>query len=353
MGRRRRPRRLRPTRAAVRRVLDHGGDHASPAAAINSIASQIGGTAEPLRRWARQAPRGTGGSAPVRPRPSVSVSAWRRWSGRAAICPWPTRSCARRRPVLPDRRPTAARSRDRVPRRTPRGPEGEPICLAPPLAPSPCHGHPARRADPAKASARTRQDAVLPAAIRRVFDANLGVCGVRKVRRQLRHAANGPARRRAQGGHPDDGARQGDAASGRAGEPAVPAAMPERPPGAGLHRRRDLAGLRPHRLRRRRPRLPGHGRHRAVHGQASATASRPWKRSAPSAIQPPPGSRPCPPDPAARSAPGGPIRQGSSSRSSTTQWDTTASLPHTGLLAPDLADRGRAAPAGAGPLSPP
>jgi transposase-like protein len=45
---------------AVRMVQDHQGDHASQWAAIASIASKIGCTAESLRRWLRQAERDAG-----------------------------------------------------------------------------------------------------------------------------------------------------------------------------------------------------------------------------------------------------------------------------------------------------
>ncbi len=45
---------------AVRMVRDHPGDHASQWAAIASIASKIGCTAESLRRWLRQAERDAG-----------------------------------------------------------------------------------------------------------------------------------------------------------------------------------------------------------------------------------------------------------------------------------------------------
>jgi putative transposase len=61
----------------------------------------------------------------------------------------------------------------------------EPICRVLPIAPSTYHAHAARRADPGKASARARRDAALRAEVRRVFDANFGVYGVRKVWRQL------------------------------------------------------------------------------------------------------------------------------------------------------------------------
>ena len=45
---------------AVRRVLEHGADQAPQWAAIGSIAPQIGGTAETLRGWVRQAERDQG-----------------------------------------------------------------------------------------------------------------------------------------------------------------------------------------------------------------------------------------------------------------------------------------------------
>ena len=61
----------------------------------------------------------------------------------------------------------------------------EPICRVLPIAPSTYHAHVARRTDPARASARARRDAVLSAAIRRVWEENFRVYGVRKVWRQL------------------------------------------------------------------------------------------------------------------------------------------------------------------------
>jgi len=61
----------------------------------------------------------------------------------------------------------------------------EPICRVLPIAPSTYHARMAQRADPAKASARARRDVGLRAEIRRVFEGNFGVYGVRKVWRQL------------------------------------------------------------------------------------------------------------------------------------------------------------------------
>ena len=61
----------------------------------------------------------------------------------------------------------------------------EPICRVLPIAPSTYHAHAARRADPNKLPARARRDAALKVEIRRVFEENFRVYGVRKVWRQL------------------------------------------------------------------------------------------------------------------------------------------------------------------------
>lgn len=56
----------------------------------------------------------------------------------------------------------------------------EPICDVLPIAPSTVRLHAARKADPAKLSARAQRDIGLKADIRRVFDGNFQVYGVRK-----------------------------------------------------------------------------------------------------------------------------------------------------------------------------
>ena len=61
----------------------------------------------------------------------------------------------------------------------------EPICKVLPIAPSTYHAHVARRADPEKLPRRGKRDAALKVEIRRVFDANFRLYGVRKVWRQL------------------------------------------------------------------------------------------------------------------------------------------------------------------------
>jgi transposase InsO family protein len=61
----------------------------------------------------------------------------------------------------------------------------EPICKVLPIAPSTYHDYRARRADPAKLSARAKRDLRLKPEIERVFVENFEVYGVRKVWRQL------------------------------------------------------------------------------------------------------------------------------------------------------------------------
>jgi putative transposase len=61
----------------------------------------------------------------------------------------------------------------------------EPICRVLPIAPSTYHTHAARQADPDRLPARAKRDAALMVEIRRVYEANFGVYGVRKVWRQL------------------------------------------------------------------------------------------------------------------------------------------------------------------------
>ena len=61
----------------------------------------------------------------------------------------------------------------------------EPICRVLPIAPSTYHAHAARRADPGKLPARARRDITLRTEIRRVYEENFRVYGIRKVWRQL------------------------------------------------------------------------------------------------------------------------------------------------------------------------
>lgn len=62
---------------------------------------------------------------------------------------------------------------------------GEPIFRVLPIAPSTYHEHTAQRRDPERMSARAQRDEVLKVEVKRVFDRNFGVYGVRKLWRQL------------------------------------------------------------------------------------------------------------------------------------------------------------------------
>jgi putative transposase len=62
----------------------------------------------------------------------------------------------------------------------------EPICRVLPIAPSTYHDYAARRRDPDRLPPRARRDSVLRVQIRRVWEENFRVYGVRKVWRQLR-----------------------------------------------------------------------------------------------------------------------------------------------------------------------
>ena len=61
----------------------------------------------------------------------------------------------------------------------------EPICRVLPIAPSTYHEHAAQRLDPSLMSARAKRDESLKQEVKRVFETNLGVYGVRKVWWQL------------------------------------------------------------------------------------------------------------------------------------------------------------------------
>jgi len=70
----------------------------------------------------------------------------------------------------------------------------EPICKVLPIAPSTYHDHAAKRREPERLSDRAKRDEALKPAIRRIFDGNFSVYGVRKVWRQMQREGVGVAR---------------------------------------------------------------------------------------------------------------------------------------------------------------
>jgi len=70
----------------------------------------------------------------------------------------------------------------------------EPICKVLPIAPSTYYEHAARQRDPTQAPPRVQRDSVLSEAVRRVWEENFRVYGVRKVWRQLKREGEQTAR---------------------------------------------------------------------------------------------------------------------------------------------------------------
>jgi transposase InsO family protein len=162
----------------------------------------------------------------------------------------------------------------------------EPICRELQIAPSSTyHAHAARRADPSKASARARRDAVLRGHIRRVWEENFGVYGVRKAWRQLGREGISVARctvarlMRQMGLISENhDPRQSDALSARPGEPGLQGAGAQPALGLRLHLRRHLERLRPRGLCDRRIRPAHRGLAGVADRRGELRAGRPGAR---------------------------------------------------------------------------
>jgi len=169
---------------AVRMVLDHASEHPSRWAAVTSIAAKIGCTPQTLHDWVKKAEVDRGQRAGVPTDMADKLKALERGEPRA--------SAGQRDPAQGKRLFCDGGARPPVQAMSAfiddhRGAHGvEPICKVLPIAPSTYHAHVAKRRDPAKLSARARQDATLKIEVRRVFDENFRVYGVRKVWRQLK-----------------------------------------------------------------------------------------------------------------------------------------------------------------------
>ena len=70
----------------------------------------------------------------------------------------------------------------------------EPICRVLPIAPSTYYDHLVKRRDPSKLSARAKRDTALKVEVRRVFEENFSVYGVRKIWWQLQREGFDAAR---------------------------------------------------------------------------------------------------------------------------------------------------------------
>ncbi|MDT0636404.1 IS3 family transposase [Spectribacter hydrogenoxidans] len=168
---------------AVRMVFEHQAEYSSQWAALGSIASKIGCTAETLRGWVRQAERDQG----LRDGQTTAER------DRVKVLERENRELRRANEILRKASAYFCAGGARPP--TPvmvafiddhREVYGvEPICQVLPIAPSTYYEHKSREADPARAPARVQRDAMLRRQIERVWDDNFQVYGVRKVWRQL------------------------------------------------------------------------------------------------------------------------------------------------------------------------
>ncbi|TPG16470.1 IS3 family transposase [Sphingomonas koreensis] len=168
---------------AVRMVLDHQKDHASRWAAVVSIAAKIGCAAQTLHEWVKKAEVDSGRRAGVPTDVAAQLKALERENRELRQANEILRKASAYFCSGGARPPVQAMIAFIDDQRAVHG--VEPICKVLPIAPSTYHAHVAQRRDPLRLSARARRDVALRVEVRRVFDANFRVYGVRKVWRQL------------------------------------------------------------------------------------------------------------------------------------------------------------------------
>ncbi|TBA12001.1 IS3 family transposase [Rhizobium ruizarguesonis] len=169
---------------AVRMVLDHEGEHSSRWAAVSSIAAKIGCTAQTLNEWVKKAEVDNGS------RPGLPSDVAERMNALERE----NRELRQANEILRKASAYFANGGARPPIEAMisfidehRAVFGvEPICRLLPIAPSTYYENVAKRVDVDRLSIRARRDISLKIEIRRVFEQNYRVYGVRKVWRQLK-----------------------------------------------------------------------------------------------------------------------------------------------------------------------
>ncbi|MGI8397510.1 IS3 family transposase [Agrobacterium deltaense] len=177
---------------AVRMVTEHEAEHRSRWAAVSSIAAKIGCSAHTLHEWVKKAEVDSGKRAGLPSDVAEKMKALERENrelrqaneilrkASAYFCPGGARP------------PTEAMISFIDEHRTVLG--VEPICRLLPIAPSTYYEVVAKRTDVDRLSARARRDMAMKVEIRRVFNENFQVYGVRKVWRQLQREGHDIAR---------------------------------------------------------------------------------------------------------------------------------------------------------------
>ncbi|MGO7324451.1 IS3 family transposase [Rhizobium ruizarguesonis] len=169
---------------AVRMVLDHEGEHSSRWAAVSSIAAKIGCTAQTLNEWVKKAEVDNGS------RPGLPSDV----AERMKALERENRELRQANEILRKASAYFANGGARPPIEAMisfidehRAVFGvEPICRLLPIAPSTYYENVAKRVDVDRLSIRARRDISLKIEIRRVFEQNYRVYGIRKVWRQLK-----------------------------------------------------------------------------------------------------------------------------------------------------------------------
>ncbi|WP_425506377.1 IS3 family transposase [Stakelama sediminis] len=168
---------------AVRMVLDHESEHPSRWAAITSIAAMIDCSGHTLLEWVKKAEVNSGKRAGVPTELAERLKALERENRELRQANEILRKASAYFAQAGARPPVQAMTSFIDEHRSEYG--VEPICRVLPIAPSTYHERVAQRRDPSRLSSRAQRDEAMKPEVRRVFDANFKVYGVRKVWRQM------------------------------------------------------------------------------------------------------------------------------------------------------------------------
>ncbi|MCF3643376.1 IS3 family transposase [Rhizobium sp. TRM95111] len=168
---------------AVRMVTEHEAEHPSRWAAVSSIAAKIGCSAHTLHEWVKKAEVDSGKRAGLPSDVAEKMKALERENRELRQANEILRKASAYFANGGARAPTEAMISFIDEHRSVLG--IEPICRLLPIAPSTYYEAVAKRTDVGRLSARERNDIAMKVEIRRVFNENFQVYGVRKVWRQL------------------------------------------------------------------------------------------------------------------------------------------------------------------------